>query len=397
MKLFLVADCHIGNHKKHGGELVGGLNERCRETVAVLHAAAKLAHAGGGELWILGDLFDTSNPTPQLVAACADAVSVAPYTKILLGNHDMISTTTDDNALASLGRVARIEVIERTTSLIYTDKNGTTSEVLAVPFRVGSTVERFKAGVASATSELWGATRPHPVARRAVMAHIGIESDKAPAFMRGHDDAAPLSAVYEMLAALDAHVCFAGNWHSHAAYKRGGAARLEAVQIGALVPTGWDNYGTDNYGSVVVYDTDNGDWSRVELDGPRFLRVEDYATPAALATVLHARTQAGLKTYLRRTVPAAKAAQFGREARAELDAFLGIQSAGTCVLDVQPNAAEVRDAVRDAAATARSASTLEDALAKYVEGVPCPDGVARADVLASAKRLLMQAQAQAVA
>src|SRR5260370_428206 len=137
MRIGFCADCHIANHRQFGGQLVSGLNERCRLCLDVLANALKRAgECGCADVVILGDLFDSDRPSPQEVAAVQYVIYRSNIrVSMLVGNHDKTSEAPGDHALAPLWQVAN--VYERPSSYVVPDgiKHGTT--LLHVPWQPG--------------------------------------------------------------------------------------------------------------------------------------------------------------------------------------------------------------------------------------------------------------------
>lgn len=297
MKIAFIADVHVGNHQGHkGGQYTVGVNERCRAVLDVLSQAAQLATQLEAELVCAGDLFDNERPSPQLLAATAQALCTASTlygAHLLLGNHDRMSAATGDHALCVYGYVPGV-------SLYDTPRFGALdgADVLMVPFCEEHGNEYIPREIAKLCQG-----RPQDVPR-VLCIHAGIlDADIAasePWLANSHDSIA-LQVLVDTCAQHGIGTVFAGNWHKAKHWHVNG---VSVHQVGALVPTGWDNPGLEGYGSVLVFDTETQKTARYELPGPRFL------------TVAAARSIPGdtsNKLYVRAKVPVDKVAETSAE------------------------------------------------------------------------------------
>jgi len=347
-RLAFITDVHLGNHKRLGGPTEASLNERCRDGLAVLENAVALATDKECEaLVILGDLFDRADPLPQLVAAVMRILERFPgQTVALVGNHEQVSTAPGDHALAPLDDD---ESLARVIELPGTFLVNKTTALLAVPFQPGDARDWLPQALT------YLAERTDPVAKRRVLAlHLGLSDDTTPAFLRGAHDSYDAQALADLCKEHGIGWVFAGNWHERkswrVAWPSGSKLNhlLRIEQVGALVPTGFDNPGLDAYGGMCILDTSrkDGEVERLTLPGPRFVKVAKDETPPKVPT--------GCRLYVDE------------------------------VIDSKVSKA----AAKAAAQAARSAVTLEQALAKFVEKMPLDDGVDRQAVLAAAKGYL---------
>lgn len=360
-----LADCHLANHRRFGGPTTAGLNARCRAVLEVLRAARDRSKALRAPLVSLGDLFDSARPEPQVTSAAQEALSgVEAYA--LLGNHEMVSTAEGDHALGPLDGYDLIEVVE-------TDELMTVGDVdlLFVPFRPGRAEDWLPGAIEKADYSLEYST---PKGRARVLCiHLGIRDASTPPWLKDAHDSVPI----EMLRALakehrlDAVV--AGNWHSR---RQWSFDEVEIMQIGALVPTGFDNEGLIGYGTLASFDPNRPIGERLayeELVGPRFLKLQTYdMVPRA----------GGNRLYVQVTTSPEGAAVCEAQVREAVEA--GDFAGGEVVLD----GAVIQEAAREAAESARSEDTLDGALSAFVEGMEAPDPAARARVLARCRRYL---------
>lgn len=263
MKLAIVADLHIGNHRVQGGAYECGVNERCQATIDVLERALEIAAEEGCEEFIVaGDLFDTAKPPAQLIAPVMAlfnwAVSAKSMTiRLLVGNHDQSSADPRDNALMAFAYAGLADVIS-----IPTETGG----VLYVPFRAGNMLEWVE--------ECIEGRNP-----RIIVAHHGIIKHDTPPWLAESQGAVHLEKVKELMARCGAQAYFSGDWHE---WFQCCTDDYFIAQIGALCPTGYDNPG-DEYGNLLVVDTGEPTHVRMrEVPGPRFHKVEDQYDAARL-------------------------------------------------------------------------------------------------------------------
>jgi hypothetical protein len=142
---------------------------------------------------------------------------------------------------------------------------------------------------------------------------------------------------------------------------------VSVTQVGALVSTGWDNPGREGYGGLAVWDGGVGPAEFHELDGPRFLATRGFAEAERLVASAPEDERAWWR--VRATAGAAE-----RDAVVDL-----LRSAGLLGWEVLPDAAEVREEAQGAAAVARSAGTLDEAVGAFVGSMPLPAGLTDAD------------------
>lgn len=247
-RIVAIADVHVGNHGRFGGEVRDGLNRRCWSVLEALRQAVRVAADEGAVLLVAGDLFDRHDAPARMVGAVMEVLSYAGEVVVVCGNHDRADG--DHHALGPISYLRNVEVVVRPRVL---QVGGW--EVLCVPFQRG-------AGRDWLLPELvgWGPGRGGP---RALVTHLGLRTAATPWYLRDSADAidAPLLADY--LRDAECELAFLGNWHMPIDYHDRG---VEVRQCGALVPTGWDDPGPD-YGRIVG----PGGWEGPRAPGPRFL------------------------------------------------------------------------------------------------------------------------------
>ena len=360
--MLFCADLHVGNHRRAGGPIVGGMNTRCRETIEVLDRAVDLAIQKSEPLIVAGDIFDSSKPNPQQVAAVQRSLVKARQAKVLIillaGNHDQYSDGQFDNALAPLQHHAMVV----STPTVHTVRD---TDLVLLPARSGAAVE----WLLPTLEELLGqrrATRP-----RILVLHCGIETKETPPWLKGAHDSVPVSLLLNhAMLRHSIEQTFAGNWHEYGRWHQRGAS---VTQCGALCPTGWDNSGLDPYGRVC-----RDDGTSITIPGPRFVSIWREQVNAAMADMLQAMRHDQHHVYVRAVVPIAQMATAAKRA-AELsdDRFTVV---------VEPSTDEMEVAARQATEAVKSTVRFDDALARFVAFMPLKDGVDRQNVLELSKR-----------
>ena len=381
MKLAWVADVHLASHKVMGGEQVEpGLNRRgvlVRDTLMLAYDMAMKEKCDA--LIVNGDLFDTARPPAQHIAEVQRIVACYPdiQTFILLGNHEMESDVPGDNALGPLKPVAT--VIEKAKRLLIKPAargagRMDSVELWAVPFRPGEAAEWLPVVLA----EMQGlpASGSPASSTRVLALHLGLQDGKTPPWLKDSHDSVEVGLVQELMKRYDIDACYMGNWHDpkevvYHDVDRSVTSALRIVQIGTLCPTGWDNPGL-GFGTMAFFDSlkdKNCELARVP--GPRFV-----------SSVKEA--QEALKDGCTPFVRLKEAPEDMEKAHASAEK---LTQAGATV-EVLPDTGEAQAALRTAAGVARSAETVEDAVAAYVGQMPLDEGVDRAAVLARVRDFL---------
>ena len=375
MKIAAVADVHLGNHRRHGGDLVGGLNTRARLSVQVFGAALYESAKWADVFVVAGDLIDTTNPTPQLLAQTQTAIKTANVpTNLVVGNHEQVSTRPGDHSLAPLWPVAA--VIGEAT--VATDED---APLIYVPYR------DCENGLAMLLDS--GAMTQHEGTDAVLFTHLGVKDGKTPPWLQGAHDCIDVDDLHKLMADHGIAVACVGNWHDHRYWKFDDG--IEIVQCGALVPTGWDNatapraIGTtdDPYGSLIKIDTDAPRGERVTrqiIPGPRFVSTK--STRAAVDCAKRAKTS-GDDLYLQITASVDARDSIRRELLPEIEAR---------AVEVIVDKADVQARVESAAISAKDAKTVDRAVAEYVEAAPFATDVDRAEVLKRVRGYLAGAQ-----
>lgn len=260
-RVAIIADPHVANHRRWGGPLVGGLNDRGRQCVEVLRrshdTAAKEACQG---LFVLGDLFHNTKPTPPLVRATADALSVGPMkTYVLLGNHDKQSEEEHDHAAASMSK--HVEIVDKPRVVGVSDD----LDVWVIPYTAGEAKDWLTAGMATCGTLARGYGR-----KTIVLTHLGIFDDDTPGYLKDAKDAVSISHVRWLCREVHERYridgFFAGNWHSRREWHEGG---LSVVIPGTVCPATFSDDPKAS-GFMAYYDTSRSNgWTMIA--GPRFM------------------------------------------------------------------------------------------------------------------------------
>lgn len=355
-----VADLHIANHGFSGGAVVGGLNRRARDCLAVLGRAVSVAYDQGCKAFVvLGDLFDGPRPSPPLIAAAQQefqkARELGMEVILLVGNHDRSSAAPGDHALAPLAPVAT--VVERPQVLEVAGV-----QLLCWPYVPGpAPLQGFDEAEEAAL-------RLSAKAPRIVAMHAGIRDEETPAWLQRAG--IHRQVLYTRMAELGAKRCMAGDWHKFKAFglPDGGWC---ACQVGTLCPAGWDDEGTHGYGNVII--TDEEQIATISnVPGPRFIDRAGAEGPSARGYVVYARE----------TCPPAEVA----ERTTFLQGF--VDSGFYRGFRVETDEAEATAQARSAADAARSAKGLAEAVDGYVAAMPLEVGEDRTSVLGRARGYL---------
>ena len=124
MRVAFVADVHVGNPQRFGGDIKAGINKRCQMVLDSLAKAVVIAAANKSEYFVIcGDLIDYVKIEPQIIAAIQlilrDAKRLGMQAVLLKGNHENVSQALGDHALGPLKPLARI--VEVPTTITHQD------------------------------------------------------------------------------------------------------------------------------------------------------------------------------------------------------------------------------------------------------------------------------------
>jgi DNA repair exonuclease SbcCD nuclease subunit len=341
-----IGDVHVANHKKFGGQTVRGVNKRCEHVVRSLQSATTIARVQNVEsLVILGDLFDTPKPAPQIIRRVQEVLECIP-TIILAGNHDQSSDSAGDNALAPLYPVA--EVIDSPDIVGLEDLN-----LIMVPYHSGHYATYLKEEV----TKLCGEARRGCV--DIVCFHAGVADERTPSFLRDSQASITRDKLFDLLDETGARMAFAGHWHNARAWARG---EKDIFQAGAFVPTGFGDQGVD-YGTLYIYDTETGIVEYHPIPGPRFLDVTLDQDVQMLAAQKNERLE-GCSLFIRIAVDETEVALGETIIKAGIDADVIEDGELTISKEATKKACE------GAAVATNSADNLEEALNMYTGAMP---------------------------
>jgi DNA repair exonuclease SbcCD nuclease subunit len=330
----------------------------------------------------LGDLFDTSHPTPQQLARVMrvfktkSAASSWPEVVLLAGNHDIVSDQPGDHALGPLflsgngvlGSARDPFVLDR----LGPDVESNEASTLCIPFATGSSAAAFKAAVARYGSGVVVAA-----------AHFGIMDVDTPAFLQKSLDAVPVEDAAGILQGAGIKYLFVGNWHNFDTWQfQQGTATTYIVQVGALVPTGFDNPGK-NYGVVAIVDDTESSAPRFHrLSGPRFFNAtipELKDTSWVSANLLPENRNYVRVTCAPKTFPTAQALCAQLQEAKVIAAF-----------ELRADREADMRAAESAAAITSNQTTIADAVAAYCSKAAFPPEVNRTEVLTLVQRFLTE-------
>lgn len=263
----VVADVHLANHRRMAGpDRVNGLNSRAREIINVLERMLGKATTEYPvrDLVFAGDTLDCSRPEPQVIAALQEVLAgwirQNPYNKvyILKGNHECRSLAAGDHALGPLVALEGVQVCD---GPVATSGFMPGEGMILLPFQPGSP-DAWLPGVLKSLrmSPGW----KHKV----LVGHFGVYDDTFPPWAKESEGAIHVKKLQAIMAPYGIGTALLGDWHS----RRGWTNDHQTVlQVGALVPTGWDNPGADGYGTLALWA--EGLLSMEEIPGPRFVTV----------------------------------------------------------------------------------------------------------------------------
>lgn len=378
MRLAFIADVHVANHKRLGGEVRSGINARANLCLVTLDAACTACKDADAVI-ICGDLFDSVRPEPQIIAAVANILrDLNRETFILRGNHEMQSTDTGDHSLGPLEALDDVRVVEESDLLRW---EGAGVEVMAVPFHPGSHEARLPRILETALVQGGQRKAGTSLPLRLLALHSGIRDKLTEAWLQKAPDSIDVGVLYDLMVKHGIRATVAGHWHKHRAWEllrsdEDAADVRWVAQLGALVPTGWNNPGVEGYGTVAFFDTSfpSKGLTYVSVPGPRFL---------IGASEVEKASKQGNKVFVRWPTLTPEEEKDAVAALAKLKKNGDIVSG-----EVEPDRVESETAARSAAQVARSADTLAEALAAFVKEMALPEGVSREAVLARAKAYL---------
>lgn len=372
MKVAFIGDVHFGNHRQYGGELQQGMNERFRMTLRALRAALAWASAQScTDVVIAGDVFDTPKPLPQQLTAVREVLlEFSGAVHLILGNHDRVSETRGDHGLGPLSLEDigdGIMVYDRPAVI-----GDSTCQLLLCPFDARP-VKEWLPQVLESTSWSYSCASP----RRLVCGHFGLwerAQESSQPWLTNAADAIEVQAVVRLLAQHGVSELFVGNYHTHFRWT---IDDVQLHQLGALVPTGFDNPGF-SYGYVQTWP----DGASTIVGGPRFVVVSSGEELGAAAA--RAEREACVLYVDWRVAPEAYEATL-EDARCPWRNQC-LPAGSVVEVHVDRKFSKLRAA--EAAGAARSSETLVEAVHAFVQKAEMPPHVSRQNVLEHVRRFL---------
>lgn len=381
------SDCHIGNHRRFGGPTVASINDRCRMVLAAFDLTCTRVIENEADVFIVaGDLLDYSRPEAPILREIQKSLrrlkEARIRTLLLVGNHEQTSTYPGDHALSPLAPYAVI--VEQARRICIGD-----AELLLVPFQPGAAKDWLPDAIHAmlTTSEDADEKLASPPAsfRRILSIHLGIRDARTPPWLANAADAIDVGVLSELCAEHSISHVFAGNWHDRRAWTRSHAngSSTSILQIGALVPTGWDNpsaWDDDRlgpYGALALLRDQK--LSYETIPGPRFVKCRSEKEARAAAAVAK---RDGHQLFV--SIEAAP------EQMAQLATWgAGCAERGEMVAcDVLPDQTIAKQEAKNAAAAATGANNIDEALTNFVEHMPLPESLDRQSILRRAKGYL---------
>jgi DNA repair exonuclease SbcCD nuclease subunit len=258
-----------------GGEFSCGANYRAKCATRSLKWAYEAIHRAGDikTVCILGDLFQSMNPTPQLISVVGQIFHMyrekGIHTVLLPGNHDSVSAEWNDHALG-VYRWSGVTVIEN-HGLVRLCND--TVEILFVTPREGVVNNYLKdilSGVWSECSTLSCDGPPsnqHVIPLCRVLAlHSGISHRATPQRHIRDTNSIHIANIQNFINMYGISHVFAGHWHQHFRISP------KVCQIGALVQNGWKDRDCD-VGCICVLNPSTNEVTVIHVPGPRFVIV----------------------------------------------------------------------------------------------------------------------------
>ena len=264
MRVGFVADVHVGNHGVFGGPIRRGMNHRCWLVLRTLEVAVCAANERGCAAFVvLGDLFDKSNPNPQMVAEVGSILSqFKGSVHLIVGNHDRVSDTEGDHAFGPLARMG----------FAVHEQPAIHGELVFIPYQAGKPSDWLYCGLNALKAE-----HALPADNGVLCSHVGVYDfgeTKRP--WLATESAMHDVGMFELLEEFNLRAAFVGDYHYRHLWQQDGRA---VYQVGTLAPTG---FGDIDAGHLAVLDTDTGVVAWEEILGPRFETVTIDSMPSLI-------------------------------------------------------------------------------------------------------------------
>ena len=259
----IISDIHLHNFRAFGGKSCAGINGRAQLVLDTLQDAFHVAELSEvTDMFILGDLFETTRPEPQLIAAVGQVFTTTNMMiHILVGNHEQCSTQQGDHALGPLELLRNVDVID-TPRRVWPSCLPT----LALPFTPEEPLDALRT-LFSNTS--W----PDQATPRMLLMHEGIRTKDTPAFIPG---GIGFSALQDLCEENEIKYALSGHWHEHMCqHMLTGKDETMICQVGALCPRSFqDSADPQFYGKLAMLG--DGAVSTVTIPGPRFIKATSF-------------------------------------------------------------------------------------------------------------------------
>lgn len=375
MRLGFISDVHVGNASVFPGSVELGMNQRCRDTIEVLRDAVGIAkRIGVHELFILGDLFDTHRPIPQMVEAVRDALSGINVT-ILRGNHDARTDHEHDDAISVLQGMSssRIRVVSKPCTLLVS-LGGLQARAIVVPHRSDHPMRQAVKETVRG-SDLGGGMVNF------LLFHAGLQDDTTPAYLRSDEATVDTETLAELMQEREGiSAAFCGDWHAPKDLRVGGAQR-PVVQVGSLVPTDFGETGFERHG-LVTWDLVSYP-DRLTVPGPRFVKAPS-PTPELWDQIASKLTNGEVTKVYASFHPTTR--ELADQARAECEANAAYLEGWRVLPDVHA----VKERASTQVQSVREARTLDAALAAHCASLSLPVGVTADEVYHRVRAILTE-------
>ena len=315
---------------------------------------------------ILGDLFDTVKPSPQIVTETGIRLPTDIPVIVLEANHDQVSMQKGDHSLGPLGLLDNVIVVDEPT-LWQCDKSGLV--LCLIPHQPGPASEWLPKTVRGL----------NPPSGALLCMHLGLMDDNVPPYMAATHDAIHYERVQELCAEFDLAGAISGNWHRTKRWdvplQGPESPTVPLIQCGALAPTGFDNPGLEGYGAVWYWGAEN-EFTLRTVGGPRFVKFGCWDLLTKFVDNEVPEQADGRYFYLRAVVDPAEISALKSEVQAIKEKRPNIMA-----VELVVDKKIVEGKARTAARLASDASTLDEALKSYVKAMSLDDGVDREEVV----------------
>ena len=362
-----VADVHLGNFPKFGGPSKGSMNQRAE---AVMGTLWKLPYCG--RIVILGDLFHYSRPEVALIAAVQDWLDVASANGtevyILGGNHDQVSSEPNDTAIAALRKHATVVTAPYVDYLHH---------FILLPFASGNALKTIEAQLDKLDLKF--------INDGTLCLHVGISDERTPYYL---DESSASVSAKDLARICKKHGIkrvFSGDWHRHQSWTIDG---IEIMQVGSLCPNRFPpNYEHGHIGPAALFEHTNKT-TVCNVPGPRFYKMRWGMSDFDMDWVPPEDAKPAYVRVTYRTDQEDEAKEWANHINTKL-ALLDRPPLGGLELVVDTTVEQAKQ--RTASHEARKASSMDEALARYVKTMPVGKGVDRTAVLTATKQYLNKA------